>query len=68
MGWGRNRERKRQLVRPRPRWEYGIKIDLKKIGWGRGLDSTGCVNGLMSASGELRREPSCSIKCGELLD
>jgi hypothetical protein len=42
MGEGRNVYRvlvgkpkgKRPLVRPRHRWEDGIKMDLRKIGWG----------------------------------
>jgi hypothetical protein len=27
-------EGKRPLGRPRPRWEDGIKMDLREIGWG----------------------------------
>jgi hypothetical protein len=42
MGEGRNVHRvlvgksegKRQLVKPRRRWEDGIKMDLREIGWG----------------------------------
>jgi hypothetical protein len=42
MGGGRNvyrvlvgkSERKRPLGRPRPRWENGIKMDLREIVWG----------------------------------
>jgi hypothetical protein len=42
MGEGRNvyrvltgkSEGKRPLERPRRRWEYGIKMDLREIGWG----------------------------------
>jgi hypothetical protein len=42
MGEGRNvytvlvgkPEGKRPLERPRRRWEYGIKMDLREIGWG----------------------------------
>jgi hypothetical protein len=42
MGEGRNvyrvlvrkAEGKRQLGRPRRRWENGIKMDLREIGWG----------------------------------
>jgi hypothetical protein len=26
--------RKRQLGRPRQRWEFNIKIDITEIGWG----------------------------------
>jgi hypothetical protein len=29
---------KRPLRRPRHRWEYGIRIDLREIGWGVGVD------------------------------
>jgi hypothetical protein len=32
---------KRQLGRPRRRWEDNIKIDLQKVGWGHGLDRAG---------------------------
>jgi hypothetical protein len=42
MGQGRNGYRflmgkpkgKRQLERPRSRWEDGMKMDLREIGWG----------------------------------
>jgi hypothetical protein len=34
-------EGKRQLGRPRRRWEDGIKMDLREIGWGCGVDSPG---------------------------
>jgi hypothetical protein len=35
-------EGKRSLERPRPRWEDGIRMDLREIGLGVcGLDSTG---------------------------
>jgi hypothetical protein len=50
MGDGRNEHRvlvgksegKRLLERPRRRWEDGIKMDLREIGWrGGGVDSPG---------------------------
>jgi hypothetical protein len=49
MGEGRNVYRvlvgktkeKRPLGRPRRRWEDGIKMDLREIGWGGGVDSAG---------------------------
>jgi hypothetical protein len=49
MGEGRNvyrvlvgkPEGKRSLERPRRRWEDGIKMDLREIGWGCGVDSAG---------------------------
>jgi hypothetical protein len=36
-------EGKRPLGKPRRRWEDGIRLDLREIGWGGGggLDSTG---------------------------
>jgi hypothetical protein len=35
-------EKKRPLGRPKHRWEGGITVDLREIGWGgAGLDSTG---------------------------
>jgi hypothetical protein len=38
-----NPEGKRPLGRPRRRWEDGIKMDLREIGWGGGcgVDSPG---------------------------
>jgi hypothetical protein len=46
MGEGRNvyrvlvgkPERKSPLGRPRRRWEDGIKMDLREIGWGGGVE------------------------------
>jgi hypothetical protein len=32
--WGGKPEGKRPLGRPRRRWEYGIRMELRKIGWG----------------------------------
>jgi hypothetical protein len=34
-------EGKRPLGRPRRRWEDGIKMDVRGIGWGCGVDSHG---------------------------
>jgi hypothetical protein len=35
-------EGKRPLGRPRCRWEYNIRMDLREIGWGRcELDAAG---------------------------
>jgi hypothetical protein len=34
-------EGKRPLGRPRRRWENGIRMDLKEIGWGCRLDPDG---------------------------
>jgi hypothetical protein len=46
-----NPERKRPLVRPKNRWEVGIKIDLGEIAWGGWSGFTwlriGIVGGLL---------------------
>jgi len=35
-------EGKRQLARPRRRWEYNIKMDIQEVGWGgHGLAGAG---------------------------
>jgi hypothetical protein len=34
-------EGRRPLGRPRRRWEDNIKVDLKDVGWGHGLDRAG---------------------------
>ena len=36
-------EGRRPLERPRPRWEDNIKMDVRKVGWGHGLN--GCGSG-----------------------
>jgi hypothetical protein len=38
-------EGKRPLGRPRRRWKDGIKMDLREIGWGCGVDSSGWGQG-----------------------
>jgi hypothetical protein len=59
-------EGKRQLVRPRCRWEDNVKTDLGGIGWGGvvwyGLDSSDSGKGPVAGSCENGNEPSCSIK------
>jgi hypothetical protein len=51
-------EGKRPLSRPRRRWVYNIKIDLREVGW-RGMDWIDLAHG---------NEPSGSIKCWEVLE
>jgi hypothetical protein len=34
-------EERRPLERPRRRWEDNIKMDLREVGWGHGLDQSG---------------------------
>jgi hypothetical protein len=68
MGEGRNvyrvlvgkPEGKRPLVRPRHRWQDGIKMDLRKIGWGCGVDSSGSVQEQLAGSFEYSDESSGS--------
>jgi hypothetical protein len=51
-------ERKRPLKRPRHRWEDNIKMDLREIGLGCGLDSSGSGEGPVAGSCEHSNEPS----------
>jgi hypothetical protein len=39
--WCESPKEKRQLERPRCRWKYGIKMDLREIGWGWGCAWSG---------------------------
>jgi hypothetical protein len=55
-----NPEGKRPLGRPRRRWEDGITMDLREIGWGCGLDSTGSGQGPVAGCIECGDEPSGS--------
>jgi hypothetical protein len=53
-------EGKRPFGRPKHRWEDGIRIDLRVIGWGCGLDSTGSGQGPVAGCCECGDEPSGS--------
>jgi hypothetical protein len=53
-------EGKRPLERPRRRWEDGIKMDLREIGWGCGVDSPGSGQGPVADCCECGDEPSGS--------
>jgi hypothetical protein len=53
-------EGKRPLVRPRRRWEDGIKMDLGEIGGGCRVDSPGSGQGPLAGCCECRDEPSGS--------
>jgi hypothetical protein len=62
---------KRPLGRPRRRWEDGVRMDLREIGLGGGLDSTGSGQGPVAVCCECGDEPSGScatelVKEGEL--
>jgi hypothetical protein len=67
MGEGRNvyrvlvgkAEGKGPLERSRYRWEDGIKMDLRVIGWGGcGVDSPGSGEGPLAGGGECGDDPS----------
>jgi hypothetical protein len=69
MGEGRNLYRvlvgkpegKRPLERPRRRWEDGIKMNLREIGWGGcGVDSPGSGMAPLAGFCECGDEPSSS--------
>jgi hypothetical protein len=53
-------EGKRPLGRPRRRWEDGIRKDLREIGLGGGLDSTGSGQVPVAGCCECGDEPSGS--------
>jgi hypothetical protein len=48
-------EEKRPLGRPRRRWEDGIRMDLREIGWG--VDSVSSGQGPVAGSCEHGNEP-----------
>jgi hypothetical protein len=53
-------EGKRPLGRPRRRWEDGIRMDLREMAWGCGLDSTVSGQGPVEGCCECGDEPSGS--------
>jgi hypothetical protein len=53
-------EGKRPLGRPRRRWEDGIRMDLREIGWRCGLDSTDSGQRPVTSCCECGDEPSGS--------
>jgi hypothetical protein len=50
--WGR-----RTLGRSRRRWEDNIKMDLREVGWGHRLDSSGSGQGQVAGCCECGNEP-----------
>jgi hypothetical protein len=53
-------EGKKPLGRPRRRWEDGIRMDLGRLAWRCGLDSTGSGQGPVAGCCECGDEPSGS--------
>jgi hypothetical protein len=62
------RQGRRPLGRSGRRWEDHIKVDLREVGWGYGLDRSGLGERQMTGCCECGNEPSGSIKCEEFLD
>jgi hypothetical protein len=56
----------RLLGRPRRRWEDGIRMDLREIGLGCRLDSTGSGQGPVAGCGDCGDKPSgsCATELG----
>jgi hypothetical protein len=60
-GFGGKARRKRPLGKPRRRWEDGIRMDLREIGFGGcGLDSTVSGHGPVAGCCDCGDEPSGS--------
>jgi hypothetical protein len=58
--WVEKPEGKSPLERPRHRWEDGISMDLGRLAWECGFNSTGSVQGPMAGCCECGDEPSGS--------
>jgi hypothetical protein len=41
QGFGGETSSKESLGRPRHSWQYNIKMDLREVGWGHGMDRSG---------------------------
>jgi hypothetical protein len=54
-------EGKIPLGRPRWRWQDGIRMDFREIGWGCGVDSAGSEQGPVVGCCECSDEPSDSV-------
>jgi hypothetical protein len=57
-GFGGKSRRKKPPGRPRRRWEDGIKMDLREIGWGCVVDSPGSGEGSLAGCCECGDELS----------
>jgi hypothetical protein len=60
-------EERRPLRRPRHRWEKNIKMYLREVGWGGGIDWIDLAQD-RDRWWALVNEPSRSITCGEFLE
>ena len=59
---------RRSLSRPRHRRDDNIKIDIRDVEWGHGLDRSDSGKEQVAGCCECGNEPSVSIKCGEFCD
>jgi len=64
---GGDHEVRRQLVRPRHRWDDDINMDLQEVGSGHVLELSGSGYGQVAGSCEGGNEPSGYRKCTEFL-
>ena len=64
--FGEDTEEKRQLGKPRRRWENNIKMDLQEVGWG--MDWMDLARNMDRCFCEYGNEPSGSIKCEGFLE
>ena len=61
-------EGRRPLGRLTRRWEDNIKMHLRYVGLGNGLDRSRSGQGQVAGSCECGHEPSGSTKCREFID
>jgi hypothetical protein len=61
-------EGRKLLARTGRRWVDDIKIVLREVGWGYGLDRSGSGYGQVARSCKCNNEISGFIKCGKFLD
>jgi hypothetical protein len=55
--------RERTTSKTQPRREDNIKMDLREVGWGYGVDLSGSGQGEVVGFSKRGNEPSVSIKC-----
>jgi hypothetical protein len=66
--WLGKPEGRRPLVRSSLRWEDNIKMDLREVGLGHGLDRSGSGYGKVTCCCECGNETSGCMKCEKLPD
>jgi hypothetical protein len=56
------------LGRPRCTWEDNIKMGVREVAWGHGLDQSGSGQGQVAGCCECGNKPFGFIKCGKFLE